>query len=633
MDTRIEKIEEIINRTDVKAGKLLDFSNIFGAIEFYKELNIVQCDWQCLNEEQDWSLVNTVVLDERAIMPENSSNFKSLIKNLESVKADVIICAKNPITGHMIWELLSGEKTDFVDVRGYTKSGIEKYMFENGLVLVDEICTDIDEQEEDSENIFLAEGSLANQYFTWLDEFIHSGLACKEYIQLYRYRPEEKKTTNTEVTRPFLSVITRTQGKRIEELSEALLSLCGQECQDFEVLIMGHNLDDAQREKIMTVINDMPDYMEDKIRYIPVSGGNRSTPLNRGFEMSRGKYAVVFDDDDIVFDNWVSSFKEAAEKRPGCVVHAYVIAQDWCTVSRKEGDDILRACGAPQSQFCQDFNLLKELNGNLCPILGLAFPLFPFRNWGMRFDETLDTTEDWDFLMRISNLCGVVDVKEPTSMYRLWKNAENSHSIHSIKEWQDNRKKIQKGICERPLILTKKYIRELMLLSEKQMSLWKNTEEVTPLYFDNGHGFSEEYVLRSGNKSKVPELIYEFPGLEEMGNISSIRWDPRENGGVSVSGITVQIFLTNGEVLKRHIGNLETNGFKMKNEIVFFHPDPQIVIRFSKAININKVVISAELHESISQQKQDYLAMQYNMSLMDKGKKAVKRVGKRILKR
>ena len=64
---------------------------------------------------------------------------------------------------------------------------------------------------------------------------------------------------------PFLSVIMRTQGHRPEALSEVLLCLCGQSDTDFEVIIMGHNLDDVGRESVNSAIAGLPDYMDGKV--------------------------------------------------------------------------------------------------------------------------------------------------------------------------------------------------------------------------------------------------------------------------------------------------------------------------------------------------------------------------------
>src|SRR5471032_1033194 len=47
---------------------------------------------------------------------------------------------------------------------------------------------------------------------------------------------------------PFLSIITRTQGLRLDTLRDVFLCLSGQSCIDFEHLVMGHRLTpDADR--------------------------------------------------------------------------------------------------------------------------------------------------------------------------------------------------------------------------------------------------------------------------------------------------------------------------------------------------------------------------------------------------
>lgn len=42
-----------------------------------------------------------------------------------------------------------------------------------------------------------------------------------------------------------------------------------------------------------------------------------------------GKYAAVFDDDDILFSNWVEEFKKCAEENEGRILHSFAFAQDW----------------------------------------------------------------------------------------------------------------------------------------------------------------------------------------------------------------------------------------------------------------------------------------------------------------
>ena len=43
------------------------------------------------------------------------------------------------------------------------------------------------------------------------------------------------------IARPFLTVLVRTQGKRIEPLRDALLCLAAQSDQDFEVIVLDHD--------------------------------------------------------------------------------------------------------------------------------------------------------------------------------------------------------------------------------------------------------------------------------------------------------------------------------------------------------------------------------------------------------
>ena len=57
-----------------------------------------------------------------------------------------------------------------------------------------------------------------------------------------------------------------------------------------------------------------------------------------------------------------------------------------------------------------------------------------FHDLGFRFDETLTTTEDWDYLMRVAAVVGVASTSEISSVYRWWPSNES----HVPRTWRTN---------------------------------------------------------------------------------------------------------------------------------------------------------------------------------------------------
>ena len=194
-----------------------------------------------------------------------------------------------------------------------------------------------------------------NEYFAWLEKHISANTALHDAVHAYMEKEREAFAKNDKHDGPFLTVITRTQGKRPDMLTEMLLCLTGQSNTDFELLIMGHNLSDEQHELVSELIDDLPQWMQEKTRLIPVNGGTRTTPLNRGFEEARGKYIAVLDDDDLVFDHWVEAFYDLHKKHNGTVLHAYSVMQEWETVGGSF-PNTPRAATAPSNKYCCKFN-------------------------------------------------------------------------------------------------------------------------------------------------------------------------------------------------------------------------------------------------------------------------------------
>lgn len=252
---------------------------------------------------------------------------------------------------------------------------------------------------------------------------------------------------------PFLSVVTRTQGRRLDTLRDVLLCLSAQSDPDFEVCVIGHKLGEKERLAVERIIEDTNTDLRSRIRLIKVDSGNRTHPLNVGFREARGDYAAILDDDDIVFGHWVEEFRKLAEREPGTILRATSVAQNWQPVRTMVGTQSVRAVGSPKLCYPNQFDYFEHLVENATPPVSLAFPRAAFADMHIEFDESLTTTEDWDFLMRTAAVCGVSSSNEITSIYRQWDGAESSSTVHGRQEWVDNHHAIWRKLDQAPLLL------------------------------------------------------------------------------------------------------------------------------------------------------------------------------------
>jgi hypothetical protein len=213
-----------------------------------------------------------------------------------------------------------------------------------------------------------------------------------------------------------------------------LLCLAGQACQDFEVLVLAHNLSPSQTEEVGYLIGSFSPAIAGNFRIVPVTGSGRCRPLNVGIEKARGTYVAVLDDDDLVLGNWVEVFRDLAAQWPGRVLRAVATEQD---VVRGDWPD--RHGYFPTSSirapYPPEFDLFDHIVENRTPPCGLAFPRSCFRDLGMSFDEALPVLEDWDLLLQAAFVCGVASSHDVTSIYRRWKVGPSSTSVHTAAEW------------------------------------------------------------------------------------------------------------------------------------------------------------------------------------------------------
>lgn len=302
----------------------------------------------------------------------------------------------------------------------------------------------------------LAEATPLHGFLTRLRNGADSNAKVNQFVGAYLPGPTPAETTDETISPesiPFLSVITRTQGKRIDTLRDVLLCLSAQTSQNFEVCIIGHKLTRDAQLAVERVIEDTNDDLRRRVRLIRVDHGTRTTPLNVGFQAARGQYVAILDDDDIVLGHWVEKFEKLAAAKPGRVLRLGNVAQLWQPTKTTFGTQTVRSVGSFEACYPMEFDFFQHLVENATPPVSLAFPRASFSELKIEFDESLTTTEDWDFLMRTAEICGVASDKEITSIYRKWDNAESSYTLHSAEEWQTNHYSIWRKLDSKPILL------------------------------------------------------------------------------------------------------------------------------------------------------------------------------------
>ncbi|MBQ9759836.1 MAG: hypothetical protein IJW16_00645 [Clostridia bacterium] len=472
-----------------------------------------------------------------------------------------------------------------------------------------------------------------NEYFSWIEKTIRPESAL--YRAAHTYMEEQRAMQTKEHEGPFLTVVTRTQGRRPEMLTEMLLCLTAQSNTDFELLVMGHNLTKEQNALVSGLIADLPEWMREKTRLSPVNGGTRTTPLKEGFEAAKGKYIAVLDDDDLVFDHWVDTFYQMSLEHDGKVLHTYSIKQDWETVG---GDhpDTPRAAGAPEQIYCRDFHLLDELRSNSCPLCALAFPAFAYHELGIHFDESLTTTEDWDYLMRTSFLTGVANSREVTFLYRIWTNAESSATIHKKVEWKKNYKKIVSRFNETPILAAPGALKDVIDPDFIDGNGLFNVDEAE-MFFDDGEGFDKSKKWGLDLIGLYPDCRFAFVSpTDDAQMIKVIRFDPKNYGFLTMKDVEIRVVCADDSEIRFTLADTLTNGLAIEDRLVFIKNDPQIILTLPTPMPIKAVLVSCEIYDFVEDKDIDVAVRVYatqNRSIFYRALRKAYRGVKKIIKR
>lgn len=305
-------------------------------------------------------------------------------------------------------------------------------------------------------NIALSSPTPLHQLLRQLRSRAASGAETVQFVRAYLPGAPDREPTLVETReprdRPFLTVLTRTQGNRIDTLQETLLCLAAQSDPDFEVLVLAHNVTPEQALQIDYLCSTLPAGIADRFTVVPVTGPGRCRPLNAGVELARGRYLAILDDDDLVTGSWVAEYHRLAEESPGRVLRTRVGVQDIMRTPWGDRPGYAPA-GAVRTPYPPTFDLFHHITENTSPNCGLAFPTSCFHDLGIRFNEALPVLEDWDVLLQTVQLCGIASSPRITSIYRNWSVGRNSLNEHSSAEWEGAHAAVIAQLDGRPALL------------------------------------------------------------------------------------------------------------------------------------------------------------------------------------
>jgi len=201
---------------------------------------------------------------------------------------------------------------------------------------------------------------------------------------------------NTAQALPLVSVICRSIGRH--ELQQALQSVSAQSYPNLEIVLI-----DASGKGVGDVTQACA-----KIPVRLVSDGkhySRSQAANAGLDTATGEYLMFLDDDDWIAADHIENLVTRLQSQPE-IKAAY---------SNTQKTDRL---GAPLDYvFKDDFDPVLLMRDNFIPIHAMLFQRDLLQH-NVRFEESFDIYEDWDFWLQLSQHTDFSRVDKTTAFYR-----------------------------------------------------------------------------------------------------------------------------------------------------------------------------------------------------------------------
>jgi len=234
-----------------------------------------------------------------------------------------------------------------------------------------------------------------------------------------------------------VAVVIRTRN-RPALLREALESLRAQTARPRQVVVV--NDGGASPREVTDAFREAFDVQLEE----PRQRRGRSAAANRGVAVASQELVAFLDDDDRCFPDHVERLAAGQRQGPEPAVYS-----DAVTIVYGQGQDGWEP-RVRTLQYSLDFDPDYLLYANYIPIHTLLLPRELFTKVG-GFDEGLDYSEDWDFLIRLAAETPLRHLRAVTCEYRVFEASSNdpNHVAAGAGAFQDARRKIYERYAAR----------------------------------------------------------------------------------------------------------------------------------------------------------------------------------------
>jgi len=215
--------------------------------------------------------------------------------------------------------------------------------------------------------------------------------------------------------KPLVSVVIRTIN-RPGYLRECLESIEFQDYENLEVILVNDG-----GPSLTPILSEFGFRRPHRIVEFRSNRG-RAFAANQGLDEARGDYICFLDDDDIFYPHHLSTLVGALDRSQFSVAYSDALRADQVANPLDPGKyETMKT----SLVYSQDYEYPMLLKDNFIPILCVLFHRSCL-DTKVRFDETLDVLEDWDFWIRLGQHFPFHHVREITCEFRMRDDGSNT---------------------------------------------------------------------------------------------------------------------------------------------------------------------------------------------------------------